>query len=313
MGVLAGMDEAGYGPNLGPLVISATAWDVNGDPGGVDLWGIFAEIVSSSRTSDKLQVADSKTVYTAGKSIARLECSVLCLLGLAGKTPRTLKELCSDVMQSPLGLEATAPWLQDLSLSLPVEADPDRIRKLTSRWSEVCSESGAALQQVRSDIVSAERFNALVREYDNKSTVLSRVSLALLAQVCPADGKASTLIVCDKHGGRNRYDGLLSEALGHQLVFRLQESAELSCYRSGPLEVRFQAKGESVFSVAVASMVSKYIRELIMLRFNDYWTEQMPELRPTRGYPVDAKRFDAEVAGLLSELGISKDVFWRSR
>ena len=313
MGVLAGMDEAGYGPNLGPLVISATAWDVNGDPRGIDLWEIFAGIVSSSRTSDKLQVADSKTVYTAGKSIARLECSVLCLLGLVGKTPRTLKELCSDVMQVPFGLEATAPWLQDLSLALPIEADPDHIRQLTARWSEVCTESGASLQQVRSDIVSAERFNALVREYDNKSTVLSRVSLALLAQVCPPDGKASTLVVCDKHGGRNRYDGLLSEALGHQLVFRLQESAELSCYRSGPLEVRFQAKGESVFSVAVASMVSKYLRELIMLRFNEYWTGRMPELRPTRGYPVDAKRFHAEVAGLLSELGISEDVFWRSR
>src|SRR5688500_12326261 len=26
MGILIGMDEAGYGPNLGPLVVAATAW-----------------------------------------------------------------------------------------------------------------------------------------------------------------------------------------------------------------------------------------------------------------------------------------------
>ena len=26
MGILIGMDEAGYGPNYGPLVVAATAW-----------------------------------------------------------------------------------------------------------------------------------------------------------------------------------------------------------------------------------------------------------------------------------------------
>ena len=30
MGILIGMDEAGYGPNLGPLVVAATAWEVEG-------------------------------------------------------------------------------------------------------------------------------------------------------------------------------------------------------------------------------------------------------------------------------------------
>ena len=29
MGILIGMDEAGYGPNLGPLVVAATAWEVD--------------------------------------------------------------------------------------------------------------------------------------------------------------------------------------------------------------------------------------------------------------------------------------------
>ena len=38
MGLVIGMDEAGYGPNLGPLVISVTAWDVPGDPHDFDFW-----------------------------------------------------------------------------------------------------------------------------------------------------------------------------------------------------------------------------------------------------------------------------------
>jgi len=32
MGLVIGMDEAGYGPNLGPLVVTVTAWEVPGSP-----------------------------------------------------------------------------------------------------------------------------------------------------------------------------------------------------------------------------------------------------------------------------------------
>ena len=34
MGILIGMDEAGYGPNLGSLVVAATAWEVPDDGSG---------------------------------------------------------------------------------------------------------------------------------------------------------------------------------------------------------------------------------------------------------------------------------------
>ena len=33
MGFLIGMDEAGYGPNLGPLVVAATVWEVEEERG----------------------------------------------------------------------------------------------------------------------------------------------------------------------------------------------------------------------------------------------------------------------------------------
>ena len=38
MAYLIGTDEAGYGPNLGPLVISATVWEVPDDVGGENLF-----------------------------------------------------------------------------------------------------------------------------------------------------------------------------------------------------------------------------------------------------------------------------------
>ena len=42
MGYLIGTDEAGYGPNLGPLVISATVWEAPDGVGGEDLFGRLA-------------------------------------------------------------------------------------------------------------------------------------------------------------------------------------------------------------------------------------------------------------------------------
>ena len=50
MTLLIGIDEAGYGPNLGPLCVGASAWRVEG--GGRkaeegDLYQLLAEIISS--------------------------------------------------------------------------------------------------------------------------------------------------------------------------------------------------------------------------------------------------------------------------
>ena len=40
--------------------------------------------------------------------------------------------------------------------------------------------------------------------------------------------------------------------------------------------------------VALASIVSKTVRELWMDVFNEYWRGRIPGLRPTAGYPSDA-------------------------
>ena len=40
-------------------------------------------------------------------------------------------------------------------------------------------------------------------------------------------------------------------------------------------------------------MTSKYLRELAMRAFNDFWCGRVPDLAPTAGYPGDARRFHA--------------------
>ena len=44
---------------------------------------------------------------------------------------------------------------------------------------------------------------------------------------------------------------------------------------------------------ALASMTSKYLRELAMRAFNEFWCGRVHDLAPTAGYPRDARRFFA--------------------
>jgi hypothetical protein len=71
--------------------------------------------------------------------------------------------------------------------------------------------------------------------------------------------------------------------------------------------------GESFLPTALASMTSKYLRELAMRSFNDFWCGRVPDLSPTAGYPGDARRFMDAIAGARQELGIADAVLWRER
>ena len=92
-----GTDEAGYGPNLGPLVVTGTLWKTKACDD--DLYQLLAPCVADQlpgRNNPDMQsiaIADSKVVYRSN-SIRHLEKTVLATLSLvSGTVPRTLREL----------------------------------------------------------------------------------------------------------------------------------------------------------------------------------------------------------------------------
>jgi hypothetical protein len=321
MPFLIGIDEAGYGPNLGPLVISASAWRIDGDPVGCDLYerlaGAVSDVVVRAEDDFRVAIADSKQLYKPGDGLAGLEYGLFAALRLCDRDCVTWRDVWETLAADTGAHRQPLPWYDGFSHEVPIDADRDRLPRLVAALRQACQNAAVCLETVKSLAVFPRQFNQLVELFGSKGAALTRLTLELLGDVIERTDGEPTLVVCDKHGGRNRYADQLQEHFPEYLVEIHGEARAQSVYRWGPpderIEIRFQSRGESFLPAALASMASKYLRELAMLAFNDYWRRQKPDVRATAGYPLDAKRFKADIAELQKELQIDDEVLWRSR
>src|SRR5690606_28526958 len=84
-----GTDEAGYGPNLGPLVIGASVWHYRGaQPLDVALKKLARALGTLAEPTPEVGfcIADSKRLYSPARGLARLESCLLAALANCGLT-----------------------------------------------------------------------------------------------------------------------------------------------------------------------------------------------------------------------------------
>lgn len=315
-----GTDEAGYGPNLGPLVITATVWEAPVLRRG-DLYHRLGKAIAPEPCEVcpgrlPLAIADSKQLYKAPQGLGLLERGVLACLGLIDINGSCGHRLWRRLEPACTALDCV-PWHAGAQLEVPLAAEAEDVTGLVPRLHAALEDAGVRLVRVICRSLFPAEFNELVERYGNKAEALSRCTLELVAEVLSDLPPGPANIVCDKHGGRNRYAPLLQRLFPDVLIEVACESREASIYRWGPKEARceaqFRAGGESALPTALASMVSKYLRELSMHAFNAYWRRYLPELRPTAGYPGDARRFKQEIAQVQQSLGIEDRLLWRER
>lgn len=322
MGYWMGMDEAGYGPNLGPLVISASVWELPDGVQGSDLNRLVEGAIASAAPwptdrATRWIVADSKAIYQSGKGFATLERGVLAALQMLGHSPQTWREVWDALAPSSCDARHGHPWYADYDAPVPLEADAEATAWLALGAQRSLASAGVRLVALCSRPVFESEFNQLVARHGSKGTLLSQTAMELAAGCVSAVPSGPLAVVCDKHGGRNRYRELLMQWFPDRVIEVYSEGRDESLYRFGPperrVEFRFRAKGEACPAVALASMASKYLRELAMRALNAFWCSRVAGLAPTAGYPQDAARFKQAIAPLQRQLGIGDRLVWRCK
>jgi hypothetical protein len=340
MGYLIGTDEAGYGPNLGPLVISATVWEAPDGVGGEDLFGRLDHVIASRPEKGDsphlperpegcfaqmgtvpsfrpVLIADSKTLYSPHKGLRHLERGLWAALGLLDIRPQSWRDVWRAVAPEAIDHMQAVPWYADYDGPAPLDCDGEDLSLPTEPLRAGLAAAAVRLRAVRSRAIFAHQFNELLDRHGSKGAALSHQTLDLAARLIESLPTGPVSVICDKHGGRNRYADLLAEHFPEWFIEIRGEGRQRSSYRFGPpdrrVEFCFRVQAESCLPAALASMASKYLRELAMRAFNGFWRRHVPNLQPTAGYPQDAKRFRADIAEAVQSLHISERILWRVR
>jgi len=203
--------------------------------------------------------------------------------------------------------------LQSLLPSLPLVAQQADVLSTADRVREAVTGAACRLAGVTAVVQQPWEFNQSLAATGNKAATTSDGHRHALAAALELVGDDPTAVFSDKHGGRNFYAGFLSELRPGAWVQTRAEGAASSRYRVDQIDFTFEPRAERYAPVALASMIAKLLRELHMHVFNQFWQSHVPGLKPTAGYPQDAKRYASEIEAARAKLGIDQIVLWRAK
>jgi hypothetical protein len=323
-----GIDEAGYGPNLGPLVMTAVIAESPRDAGDdgsarhvLDFWSDLAVTVDrAGGDPDRLWVDDSKAIYCGGKGRERLEMTCLAAVHAAENVlPGCLEDLLRILGAGSLEDAEVGLWIDGVRTDRagPWVAAQPQLKEFLARGPLSPDRAAWRVVAIRSVVVGPARFNRGLADHGLKSAVHYAAFERLLHFIWERAGDgAFTRVLGDKHGGRHFYFKPLSQSFPDVWIDRGPEGAELSRYMLRDavrrLELSLMPRADSNDGlVALASIVSKTVRELWMDAFNAFWLARVPGLRRTAGYPGDSLRFRAAIEAAAAALKHDPALWWR--
>lgn len=326
--IYAGIDEAGYGPMLGPLSVGASIFvveDAESGQGAPDLWRHLDDVVCTGARDAKrrIAVADSKRLKGSNQAKAHplrhLERGVLSFLSCR----RGPEEVASDFGHHPPADDSTlfsklgavlpttskTPWY-DSTTPLPVAHDADTLAIDAARLDRGLQQASIRLVGLQGTLIDAGEFNRRLAGGTGKAAINLDVAMTLVADVRRVARslapEATPRIVCDRQGGRAFYREWLQDCFPEAQIRILGETDRVSRYHltdhDGGFVIGFETGGEDRhLPVALSSMTAKYLRELAMIRLNRFFSQTTPDLRPTAGYVQDGRRFLAEIETVISD------------
>ncbi|MFP4026561.1 MAG: hypothetical protein ACLFWL_02085 [Candidatus Brocadiia bacterium] len=314
MAIWAGIDEAGYGPLLGPLVVAGTAFRTGEVPTEGALWDQLSVAISRNfaHADGRLIVNDSKVVYSRRKGLRALEEGVLGFLSVRHPRLSNCGKLFSAIFHPSVSPTDRSPWWEGIEkLILPRKANISSIDSKAAPLKISLQKESLAFLGIRAITVLPSEYNKIVSHTRNKANLLWQKCGLLLQRLWRFANKESVFVLVDRHGGRVHYRKLLCDAFPECQIDVVQEGPAGSSYEishnQDQMHVAFKKNGDQrALPVALASMTAKYVRELYMIVFNRYWQKELPDLKPTAGYARDARRFLADIKPLLENSEIDR-------
>jgi len=317
---------------FGPLVIARSVFVLEGHDversgcGGEaalpSLWGLLSAAICK-KTSDKkrrIAVNDSKQLYTPAAGLGHLERGVLAFAELAGCAATSVDQLLSRLAYDDESRQPDQLWYlsDDGGPALPATVDAALLRIACGRLMRAAERQRIALADLNAAVLYEDRFNRMVAATRSKARCEWTFIAGHLMAIFERYGEHRPCVVVDRQGGRSRYAEALSLLFDGATVEVWCETPLLSEYLidagDRSMVVSFAASSEQRHApVALASMTAKYLREVLMMRFNAFWRSHAPEVRPTAGYVADGKRFLADIEPVIDRLAIDRTLLVRQR
>ena len=338
--IYAGIDEAGYGPIFGPLVVGRAVLAVQeggwpdqeiGPIAALPLWKRLEQAVCR-RPSDRrgrIAVNDSKKLYTPSAGPRHLERGVLTFASLASLQPastdRWLDLLGERAHRELRGMPWYEPTEQRPWAALPAHLSLGELTIARAMLARAAAAAGVRVLDLGASVVFEDRFNHMVEATRSKAAVCFSFVARHLRAVWDRLGCNAPRVVIDHQGGRMRYRELLSDAFPEARLRILDESPTASTYHLRQVDsdngrhrremtLSFEVEADSHhMPVALASMTAKYTRELLMARFQAWFSDLAPQVKPTAGYAADARRFWSQIEPVIHRLGLDPSVLLRQR
>lgn len=297
MAVLAGIDEAGFGPILGPLVVSSSALEIPRCLLSADLWQVLKKSVSSSRKrlGGRLLITDSKKAHNKSLGIRHLQRTVLACLKCLGQEPSTFAELTTHLCPNCLERLSEYAWYSNVG-DQEISADRADLNIASAVLADEMALQGIKLLELESRCLDVGCYNRMVGSVKNKASVLFTVTSQLIMSAFDDFAGQDLHVIVDRQGGRVRYRRNLQRMFPDMELRIVREDPRSSSYElradGRSMRLHFVVDADEKFlPVSLASMVSKYLRELLMSSINRYFTGFCADLKPTAGYWRDGLRF----------------------
>ncbi|MFN3165680.1 MAG: hypothetical protein ACE37H_01305 [Phycisphaeraceae bacterium] len=325
MYVYAGIDEAGYGPMYGPMVVGASVLvlrDRDHDDKPPAMWELLSSAVCERLRDRRGRIAinDSKKLTTKAAGIKHLELGLLAFAGTDHHTPRPdhVGDWLDRVGESRHrtagddGLDAL-PWYAASDdrpwQTLPSASTADEITLASGMLGRACDKAGVQLGGLHAQVVYEDHFNQRVALTRSKAAVSFTAVAHHLVGLMQRFGDHHPHVAVDRQSGRVRYRDLLAQVFQDAAIDVLGETEKTSAYRVSQakktMTISFIVEAERQhMPVALASMTAKYTRELLMQRFNSFFRRLAPQVAPTAGYGADANRWRDQVLPHLQRAGI---------